>query len=68
MVTEEKIQTATIPAWTLQDEIPMPDDVQPLLTEGEQAVAAFKTFETVQSSRRTDLLPVGLTGFEPATP
>jgi hypothetical protein len=38
------METATITAWTLQNEIPIPDDVQPLLTEGEQAVAAFKTF------------------------
>jgi hypothetical protein len=44
MATEEAMETATITAWTLQNEIPIPDDVQPLLTEGEQAVAAFKTF------------------------
>jgi hypothetical protein len=44
MATEETIETATITAWTLQNEIPIPDDVQPLLTEGEQAVAAFKAF------------------------
>jgi hypothetical protein len=30
--------------WTLQQEIPVPDDVHPLLVEGEQAVASFKTF------------------------
>ncbi|MXG91797.1 PH domain-containing protein [Nocardioides flavescens] len=34
----------TITAWTLIEEIPVPPDVTPLLTEGEQAVAAFKTF------------------------
>lgn len=30
--------------WTLQAEIPIPNDVQSLLVEGEQAVAAFRTF------------------------
>ena len=35
---------STITAWTLVQEIPIPDDVTPLLVEGEQAVAAFKTF------------------------
>jgi hypothetical protein len=37
-------ETAPILAWTLQDEIPVPDDVNALLVEGEQAVASFKTF------------------------
>lgn len=31
-------------AWTLHNEIPIPNDVTALLVEGEQAVAAFKTF------------------------
>lgn len=31
-------------AWTLQNEIPIPADVTQLLVQGEQAVAAFKTF------------------------
>ncbi len=31
-------------SWTLQREIPIPEDVQGLLVEGEQAVAAFQTF------------------------
>lgn len=31
-------------AWTLQNEISIPEDVTPLLIEGEQAIAAFKTF------------------------
>lgn len=35
---------AAITAWTLVEEIPIPADVTPLLVEGEQAVAAFKTF------------------------
>ena len=37
-------ETAPILAWTLQNEIPVPDDVSALLVEGEQAVASFKTF------------------------
>lgn len=35
---------STITAWTLIEEIPIPADVTELLVEGEQAVAAFKTF------------------------
>ncbi len=31
-------------SWTLQQEIPVPADVFPLLTQGEEAVASFKTF------------------------
>lgn len=38
------METAPIAAWTLQNEIPIPDDINPLLVEGETAVAAFKTF------------------------
>lgn len=38
------METAPILSWTLQQEIPIPPDVQSLLTQGEQAVAAFKTF------------------------
>ena len=38
------METATITAWTLMNEIPVPPDVHPLLVEGENAVAAFKTF------------------------
>lgn len=30
--------------WTLFEECPIPDDVQDLLIEGEQAIAAYKTF------------------------
>ncbi len=29
--------------WTLQQEIPIPNDVLPLLVEGEQPVASFAT-------------------------
>lgn len=35
---------STITAWTLVQEIPIPGDVTDLLVEGEQAVAAYKTF------------------------
>lgn len=38
------METASIAAWTLQNEIPVPADVTPLLMQGEQAIAAFKTF------------------------
>ncbi len=38
------METAPIAAWTLQNEIPIPEDVAPLLVEGETPVAAFKTF------------------------
>lgn len=38
------METAPITSWTLQNEIPIPQDVTPLLVEGEQAVAAFRTF------------------------
>lgn len=38
------METAPITSWTLVNEIPIPEDVGPLLVEGEQAVAAFKTF------------------------
>lgn len=38
------METAPILAWTLRNEIPIPNDVTPLLVEGEQAVAAFQTF------------------------
>ncbi|MBC7633201.1 PH domain-containing protein [Aeromicrobium sp.] len=38
------METAPITSWTLQNEIPIPEDVTPLLVAGEDAVAAFKTF------------------------
>ncbi|KQX07707.1 MULTISPECIES: PH domain-containing protein [unclassified Leifsonia] len=37
-------ETATILAWTLRNEIPVPDDIAALLVEGEQAVTSFQTF------------------------
>ncbi|GAA3738832.1 hypothetical protein GCM10022239_12980 [Leifsonia bigeumensis] len=38
------MEPTPILTWTLQIEIPVPNDVEGLLTEGEQAVASFKTF------------------------
>jgi Bacterial PH domain len=38
------VEVAAVAAWTLHQEIPIPDDIGPLLVAGEQAVAAFKTF------------------------
>ncbi|NEE04663.1 PH domain-containing protein [Phytoactinopolyspora halotolerans] len=38
------METAAITSWTLVQEIPIPDDVNELLIDGEQAVAAYKTF------------------------
>lgn len=38
------METSFILTWTLQQEIPVPPDVQGLLVQGEQAVTSFKTF------------------------
>jgi hypothetical protein len=38
------METSAITSWTLVQEIPIPNDVNDLLLEGEQAVAAYKTF------------------------
>lgn len=38
------METAAITTWTFMQEIPIPGDVAELLIQGEQAVAAFKTF------------------------
>ncbi|MCX6397193.1 MAG: PH domain-containing protein [Propionibacteriales bacterium] len=38
------MEAAVIAAWTFMNEIAVPEDVLPLLVEGETAVAAFKTF------------------------
>ncbi|MBF4571587.1 PH domain-containing protein [Herbiconiux sp. VKM Ac-1786] len=38
------MDTAPLLTWTLQNEIPIPDDVSALLLQGEQAIAAFRTF------------------------
>ena len=38
------MEAAAIANWTFMNEVPIPDDVTAVLTQGEQAVAAFKTF------------------------
>ena len=38
------METAPILAWTLVSECPIPPDVQQLLVQGEQPVAAYRTF------------------------
>ncbi|MER7797415.1 PH domain-containing protein [Microbacterium sp. NPDC096154] len=38
------MEPAAMLTWTLQVEIPVPQDVLPLLAQGEEAVASFKTF------------------------
>lgn len=38
------METAPLLTWTLQNEIPVPSDVQGLLVQNEQAVASFRTF------------------------
>lgn len=44
------METAPITAWTLIQEIPIPDDVTDLLIDGEKAAAAYKTTATARSS------------------
>ena len=41
---------AAIMTWTLQSEIPVPQDAQALLGSGESAVAAFATFRDFHDS------------------
>lgn len=38
------METALITEWTFVNEIPIPQDVLPLMVPGEQAIAAYKTF------------------------
>lgn len=38
------METTSILSWTLQQECPIPPDVQNLLVDGERAIAAYKTF------------------------
>ena len=44
MLYESAMETAAITSWTLIEEIPIPADVQNLLVEGEDPVAAYRTF------------------------
>ena len=60
-----RMETATITAWTLIQEIPIPNDVTDLLVEGEDAVAAYKTFRdsAIFTTRRLIVRDAqGLTG------
>lgn len=41
------METGAILSWTLVSECPIPADVQHLLTQGEQPVAAYRTFRDV---------------------
>lgn len=47
-------ETTAILAWTLIQEIPIPEDVTALLVDGEEAVAAYRTFRdsAIFTSRR----------------
>lgn len=38
------METAPILAWTFVSECPIPDDLDPILVEGEKPYAAYKTF------------------------
>ena len=38
------METAPIVAWTFVSEVPIPEDIRPILVENEQPVAAYKTF------------------------
>lgn len=59
------METSGITAWTLVDEIPVPNDVHDLLADGERPVAAFRTFRdsAVFTSKRLIVRDAqGLTG------
>ncbi len=58
-------ETASILAWTLIAECPIPNDVMDLLVEGEEAVAAYKTLRdsAIFTNKRLIVRDVqGLTG------
>ena len=38
------MEITPIAAWTFMSEVPIPADIHPILVEGEQPVAAYKTF------------------------
>ena len=38
------METAPILAWTFVSECPIPDDLAPILVDGEKPIAAYKTF------------------------
>jgi hypothetical protein len=59
------VEIAPMLAWTLQNEIPVPDDVRALLVDGETAITSFKTFRdsaTFTSKRLIVRDAQGITG------
>lgn len=59
------METDAITSWTLMAEIPIPHDVSELLVDGEEAIAAFKTFRdsAIFTSKRLIVRDAqGLTG------
>lgn len=59
------METAPILAWTFVSEIPIPDDIGPILVAGEKPVMAYKTFRdsAVFTTRRLIVRDAqGLTG------
>jgi hypothetical protein len=62
---EPALEAAAVATWTFMQEVPIPDDVNALLVEGEKAVAAFKTFRdsAIFTSKRLIVRDAqGLTG------
>ena len=45
------METAPIVAWTFVSEVPIPDDLGPILVEGEKPWAAYKTFRDSAAPR-----------------
>ena len=45
------METAPIVAWTFVSEVPIPDDLGPILVEGEKPWAAYKTFRDIRECR-----------------
>ena len=59
------METHPVVTWTLVGECPIPEDLQPLLVEGEEALAAYRTFResAVFTSKRLVVRDAhGLTG------
>lgn len=59
------MEVTSIAAWTFVSEVPIPDDIFPILVDGEQPVAAYRTFRdsAVFTNRRLIVRDAqGLTG------
>ena len=59
------MEVTSIAAWTFVSEVPIPDDIFPILVDGEQPVAAYRTFRdsAVFTNRRLIVRDTqGLTG------